>query len=203
MNSPAVSWNRLSVLRGTSGLQTNDERATDDEQQDAETFAYAASGLGPPGEFGADTIPTGEGSSLTAETPSVRSAAVCNAVISFPRASFPRQRFTSLAKREGVVLDVGSDRFSARLTNLLEDSLQDDLGDLEAVFSFEEVSPSERSLITAGAIFYWNIGYYDDSTGQRHRESEIRFRRVPTWTVRDLQSAAREAHRIRSELGID
>jgi hypothetical protein len=112
------------------------------------------------------------------------------------------QTFISLAKREGVVLSLGIDSFTARLINLLDDSNRDTLGDLEAEFSFDEVSKGERSLVLEGAIFYWNIGYYDDPTGQRRRVSEIRFRRLPAWHAADLRNAAREAERILIDLGI-
>lgn len=101
------------------------------------------------------------------------------------------------------MLDVSGTEFTARLTNLADGHSEDDPGDLEAVFALEEVSRADRASIQPGAIFYWNVGYYDDPSGQRHRVSDIRFRRIPAWYARELELAAREAELIRAELGIE
>jgi hypothetical protein len=107
-----------------------------------------------------------------------------------------RRTFISLSKREAVVLSIGGDDFVARLTNINDDESPDDLGDLEGVFPIDEVSIPDRPLLKVGAIFYWNIGYYDDVAGQRHRISELRFRRLPTWHSGELNVADREADEV-------
>jgi hypothetical protein len=122
-------------------------------------------------------------------------------VIQLPAIPPDKGLFISLAKREGVVLAHTPTEFTARLTNIL-DGVEDADADLEAVFSLDEVSPSDRDLVKDGAIFYWNIGYYDDPSGQRHRVSEIRFRRLPAWLPGELRNAARAAADIRRRLGI-
>jgi len=101
------------------------------------------------------------------------------------------------------VLEVKQDEFTARLTNLANAPDQyDTFGDLEATFSVHDLSRDDVPLLREGAIFYWNIGYFDDQSGQRHRVDEIRFRRLPAWSQSQLTSARSEAEQIRRELGI-
>ena len=71
----------------------------------------------------------------------------------------------------------------------LDPAKTEELGD----FTFAEVSDDDRSLIAEGAVFYWSIGYRVEQWGQRSTESAIRFRRLPVWTERELQSARRRA----------
>ena len=51
----------------------------------------------------------------------------------------------------------------------------------EAEILKSEISDEDLSYIELGAVFYWNIGYHVDSSGQRRRASVIRFRRLPVW----------------------
>ena len=73
--------------------------------------------------------------------------------------------------------------------------------DHTAEFSVEEVSPSDRVLVVPGAVFYWTIGYRDRVTGQRSRESLIRFRRLPGWTSREAAEVRARADAVARELG--
>jgi hypothetical protein len=104
--------------------------------------------------------------------------------------------FISLQKWEGVVLEVLSDSFLARLVDLTHTG-----PDEEAEFPFDEVSEEDRSLIRPGAIFYWNIGYHNSYSGQRTRTSIIRFRRLPAWTREEIETAEREAERLGKSIG--
>lgn len=109
----------------------------------------------------------------------------------------PRQSaFISLQKWEGVVLEVLSDSFLARLVDLTRTGL-----DEEAEFPVNEVSEEDRPLIRPGAIFYWNIGYHNSYSGQRTRTSIIRFRRLPAWTREEIEAAKREAERLGESIG--
>jgi hypothetical protein len=109
----------------------------------------------------------------------------------------PRQSaFISLQKWEGVVLDVMADAFLARLVDLTRTG-----PDEEAEFALDEISAEDGPLVKPGAIFYWNIGYLNSYSGQRTRASIIRFRRLPAWTRKEIETARREATRIKTELG--
>lgn len=103
--------------------------------------------------------------------------------------------FEMLQKWEGVVTSIGTDSFVARLKDLSSYSEEDE----EAEFPIEEISQADIALLARGAVFYWCIGYWDTVNGQRRRASEIRFRRLPTWSKRQLAKARKEAEEL-SEL---
>lgn len=105
-------------------------------------------------------------------------------------------RFISLQKWEGYVteIDVRENTFTAKLIDLLDNR------NVEiAEFYLEEVEEEDRKMIELGAVFYWNIGYYEAPDG-RHRTSLIRFRRMPGWREQDIQSAKKIADNISSQL---
>lgn len=104
-----------------------------------------------------------------------------------------QDNFISLQKWEGIVLKVGENSFLARLIDQTKKG-----PDEEAEFSLDEVSEYDKRFVEPGAIFYWNIGYHDSSTGQRRRTSMIRFRRMPAWRREELAAAKKEAKIIRS-----
>ena len=107
-----------------------------------------------------------------------------------------RDKFLSLQKWEGVVLEVKEDSFLARLIDLTEEG-----PDEEAEFPLEEVPGGDKQLIKPGAIFYWNIGYHDTSSGQRIRSSMIRFRRLPVWQKTEIDDTKRKAKQLRNAIG--
>jgi hypothetical protein len=104
--------------------------------------------------------------------------------------SEPQSRFEVLQKWEGVVLEVLSDSFTARLSDLTRQGPDED-----AEFALEEIDIGDRDLLRPGAVFYWNIGYSDSLTG-RARVSIIRFRRLPIWRRDELEKAKRDAERL-------
>lgn len=104
-------------------------------------------------------------------------------------------RFVSLQKWEGVVLETKEDYFIARLYDLNAKGNEE-----EVELPLEEVSEGDRDLVKPGAVFYWNIGYFDSRTGQRKRESITRFRRLPAWRQEELESAKSEADEIRDSI---
>lgn len=91
-------------------------------------------------------------------------------------------KFQKLQEYEGEVLSIEGADFVARLIDLTDIGAQR----LEATFSVDEVSPSDRSLLCEGAVFYWVIGFKDYPNGQRKTEQFVRFRRLPIWTRRDI-----------------
>jgi hypothetical protein len=102
--------------------------------------------------------------------------------------------FKTLQQWEGYVLGVSQDVFRARLI---------DVGggqpDETAEVLIDEIEEEDRALIKTGAVFYWTIGYLDRPSG-RIRASVIRFRRLPTWTDRELHEASALADRWRGIL---
>ena len=99
--------------------------------------------------------------------------------------------FEVLQKWEGVVTKLEGDSFIAHLKDLSFDS-----EDEEAEFPTEEISDGDRELLAPGAVFYWCIGYWKTVFGQRIRASEIRFRRLPAWSSRELSKAHKDAEEL-------
>ncbi len=99
--------------------------------------------------------------------------------------------FLLLQKWEGVVKKVRNDTFIAQLTDLSSQS-----EDEEAEIPIEEISLADKSMLAPGAVFYWCIGYRDTPGGQRIRASEIRFRRLPSWTLKELDNSRKEAEEL-------
>jgi len=87
--------------------------------------------------------------------------------------------------------------FLARLVDMESPS-----PDEEADILKKEISDEDLQLIEPGAVFYWNIGYQVDPSGQRKRASVIRFRRLPIWTPQELADAKRWAENTLSGLNI-
>ncbi len=104
--------------------------------------------------------------------------------------------FNSLLKREGVVLSINGDTFTARLTDLTKDAV-DEIAD----FPFDEISDDDRALLKVGAVFYWNIGFKLLPSGQKERSSLIRFRRLPAWHQTEIESAYKEADELADFFG--
>lgn len=105
--------------------------------------------------------------------------------------NLPRYQFILKQKWVGYVIDVSNDSFLARLITLVGEG-----SEIEAEIYLEEVDERDHPLIQPGATFYWSIGYND--TSGRQRVSEIRFRRLPPWTPKELESANAEAASIRA-----
>lgn len=98
-------------------------------------------------------------------------------------ASMPAARFELRQKFEGQVLAISGEGFTARLEDVLGN-----IDDLDADFPWEDVPRGDWSLVVPGAVFYFSIGYAVDG-GTLERRAVIRFRRLPGWTVPELQEA--------------
>jgi len=104
--------------------------------------------------------------------------------------------FNSLLKREGTVMSIMENYFTAKLVDLAYEAV-DEIAD----FPFDEISDDDKSLLKEGAIFYWNIGYKLLPTGQKERSSIIRFRRLPAWTRKEIETAEKKADELASIFG--
>jgi len=103
--------------------------------------------------------------------------------------NFPKlDQGEALQKWEGQVVRLTSDGFIAKLVDLTAAATEE-----EAEFSLDDVSAADRALVRPGAVFYWSIGYRVAVTGQRSRESVLRFRRLPLWSRADRAEAALRA----------
>lgn len=100
---------------------------------------------------------------------------------------------------ECTVERVGSSSFVATLRSLKSG----DDSEKEAELPIEEISDDDRELLSEGAIFYWVIGYETSPRGTRQRISQIKFRRLPAWTRRELAAAGEEANRLYDIFGMN
>ncbi len=106
-----------------------------------------------------------------------------------------KDNYILLQQWEGVVLEVHEDYFTSQLHELSGNS-----PDETAEIPLDEISDVDLNLITPGAFFYWNIGYYVNKSGQRTRSSMIRFRRLPAWSKNELERSKKAAEEISKKL---
>lgn len=124
--------------------------------------------------------------------------AFINEPVAIPNRSYVvHERFQTLQRWEGVVLNVLTDTFNARLV----DRTDPDRVDEEAEFFVADVAEADLPLLEEGAVFYWSIGYRNALDGQRQRVSEIRFRRLPAWSKKDIETAKQAAQRLKDIIG--
>jgi hypothetical protein len=98
----------------------------------------------------------------------------------------------------GRVLRVDSTEFLARLIDHSNSQRPDE----EATIGVRDVDPSDRPLIREGAVFYLFV-YEETRGGARRLVTDLRFRRLSTWTRSELANVrARSKERAR-KLGIN
>jgi len=95
---------------------------------------------------------------------------------------------------EGTVTDVGTDEFTAVLTDLSDPQN----GDEEAVFTLSELDlpDEELRLVAPGSTFYWILGTEKSPAGIARNVSIFQFRRSPRWSVNALRRARAKADRF-------
>jgi hypothetical protein len=111
----------------------------------------------------------------TAPAPTLAAAAAVE------RRRTPRQMISH--HWECTVVHIGAHSFTATLRSLRDPSDSEK----EAEIPLEAVTPDDLELLQPGAIFYWTIGYDISPSGTRKRASEVRFRRLPAWTKKDVE----------------
>ncbi|MGQ0553777.1 MAG: hypothetical protein ACT4PU_11235 [Planctomycetota bacterium] len=87
-----------------------------------------------------------------------------------------------LQRWEGIVVEVLEERIVAELADLAEPQAALEV----ATIPVDEISPRDRELLEVGASFYWSIFYETAVNGQLRRMSEIRFRRLGTWSASSI-----------------
>jgi len=149
--------------------------------------------------------PQNEDSSSSVSTPIDLTNNLCNApnklkynpVFVFPERTTKKTEevFNCLQKWEGFVLSITGNTFLARLYDISNKGFEE-----EAEIPLEEISDDDKELLEEGAVFYWSLGYLKKKNGQKIRQSIIKFRRLPTWHTSEIQSAQKNASRIRGQL---
>jgi hypothetical protein len=117
-------------------------------------------------------------------------------VVEKPAISATTDEQELLKEWQGVVEWIGETYIRARLTDLNDPTAPEELVEIETV----NIAPDDRALVERGAVFYWDIGRRKDRYGSLQNFSEIRFRRLPAWTERDLTEARARASNLREEL---
>lgn len=106
-------------------------------------------------------------------------------VFPLPKESGPSYNFQSLQQWEGTTIRVSKGYVVARL----RDFNNPQNPEKRATISMDDISDCDRSLIGPGAVFYWTLGYRIEPYGQKSLISVIRFRRLPSWTSREIKRA--------------
>lgn len=96
-----------------------------------------------------------------------------------------------LQEWEGRVVRIFRDHFVAYLVDLTK---REDHETEEGKFPLTEVSDSDLPLLCENAIFRWVIGYRAIG-GTKERFARIVFRRLPTWSQREITAADELAQR--------
>lgn len=103
--------------------------------------------------------------------------------------------FIPLRMWEGFVTDVGEKSFMAKVFDLTVHGAQE-----IAEIPFDQILPDDINLVTLGAIFTWEIGYYDHGSGQQLKKSSIKFRCLPGWSKEEMGSIKENTAVLREEL---
>jgi hypothetical protein len=98
---------------------------------------------------------------------------------------------------QGVV----TDDLGAEIAVRLFDDRAPGAPELTTTLPKSEIDAEDLILAVPGGVFYWRIGYFQTASGRR-RTSLIRFRRLPAWSARVLQSAREEASRLYAKFGL-
>jgi hypothetical protein len=116
-----------------------------------------------------------------------------------PDAPLVPRRFMVLKAWIGEITEVTKDSVWAALAE------QDVPGRYVEVVEipFEEFAPADMPLVELGATFYWTIGYDKTPGGTLKRTSEVRMRRMPTWSKARVESIRAKASQLLELLSDD
>ena len=120
--------------------------------------------------------------------------------VHLPTAQKIRYSFSVLQEWEGYVVSISDESFTARLTDLTRNST---IADEEADFPLDDLDDADRLRISPGAIFRWVIGYRRSVGGTKDRSSRIVFRRLPTWTAKEIEKNRLKAAEWASQLKVE
>jgi len=101
---------------------------------------------------------------------------------------FYKSYFSKTQSWVGVVESIGENEFAARL----DDKINPETYEI-ASFDIEEVSKSDRNLLSVGAVFYWSVGYANHN-GQVVKESLLRFKRCVDFSSEEINEISDKAN---------
>jgi hypothetical protein len=105
----------------------------------------------------------------------------------------------SVQKWKCIVTGISKKTFRAKLEDLDEEV---NTTYEVAEFDFEEISPSDLTLLSLGAVFYWSIGY-EMKNGQLTKRSSIRFQRLVPWNESEYDTALEKAECFLTKIAWD
>lgn len=98
--------------------------------------------------------------------------------------------FVTEQRWQGYVTSVEGDKFFAVVYDTSPE-YKDEVEEVE--LEREEVADLMRPLIVPGAVFFWDIGFQVEPSGQRLRQSIISFPMIPVHTQEDIRQARARA----------
>jgi hypothetical protein len=98
----------------------------------------------------------------------------------------------------GYVTAIEGDKFHAVVYDTSPE-YKDEVEEVE--FESQEVAELMRPLIVSGAIFFWDIGFQVEPSGQRLRQSIVSFPMIPVHTKEQLVQARARARARFQDLG--
>lgn len=109
--------------------------------------------------------------------------------------------FVTERRWQGRILTVDADgNFWARVYDVDEENV-DEMEEVQ--FDSEDVSDLMKDLVKPGGIFFWDIGFQVEPSGQRVRQSVLSFPMIPRVSQQERQAARERAERRFSALGWD
>ena len=114
-------------------------------------------------------------------------------------------KFVSEQRWQGYVSNADDTSFRAVIFEMSSDKSVDEDADAseEIEFNKNEVAEMMHSFVQPGAIFFWDVGFQIDSSGQWNRHSIISFPMIPIHTETQYEEALERAKSRFRELGWD
>lgn len=94
---------------------------------------------------------------------------------------------------EGVVTGIDGRHLKVRLSDPLRKH-DDEVAEL----TLDDITSFDRELVRIGATFHWTVGSWTSKIGGKSLISQIRFQRIPKWTLAGLRRAALQAETLES-----
>jgi len=115
----------------------------------------------------------------------------------------PGMSMVTVSKWECVITQVDKDCFTAVVNQVLPIAQKDYSATRQDISEFylEDVDSRDIPLIKEGAVFYWNIGYMTNASGQRINQSVVVFPRLPAWSQYVKERADKKADELALALG--
>jgi hypothetical protein len=164
----------------------------------------------PVGKIRDERIKAAFGSARETTEPGTERTEVANTSGAFPSAR-PRGMRISIEPRksylygfvteqrwQGYVTDVQDSTFQAVVYDAT-DKADDEIEEVE--LGIDEVNVLMRPLIAPGAIFFWDIGFQVDPSGQRIRQSVVVFPMIPGYSAKQHLEAKNRASERFKHLG--